>query len=197
MVPACRGGEGDAAEAQNGVEQIGNAEIDEVGQHDHGHAADGVHEDDGDDVAGPVFDHAEQAEDQAQDAGEEQPAECQQQRLAHGRQQQAAVGGDDLDQGRNSPFRNEWGNTKKRGRLRQQASPRAIEFVRDLFKSVAGGGHVPTPATPPGKFGPKLCARRPRRVRGFGSNFVEEESKGGNRSVRHRRARLFPSLIEA
>jgi len=60
------------------------------------------------------------------------------------------------------------------------------------WKIVAGGGHAPTAATPTGKFRAKLCARSPRRVRGFALNFVEGESKGGNSRVRHRRARLLP-----
>src|SRR5699024_3837259 len=41
---------------------------------------------------------------------------------------------------------------------------------------------------------PKIVCEAKGRVRDFGVNFVEGESKGGNRSLRQRRGRLLPSL---
>ena len=46
-------------------------------------------------------------------------------------------------------------------------------------KTVSADGHVPAALTPTGNFCSKLCARSLRRVRDFGVNFVEGDSKEG------------------
>ena len=64
------------------VEQHRHCEEHVERKHDHRHAADDVNKNRSDDVAGSVFDDTHQADDQADDAGKEQPAQGQQQRLA-------------------------------------------------------------------------------------------------------------------
>ena len=100
-----QGGQRHAADFHNAVAEEWNSEENKIGQNNHRNSADQVHENQREPPAELILQHAHDADDQADDAGEKQSVEREKQRLPHGGHKNCPIFIKNIYQGNPAPFR--------------------------------------------------------------------------------------------